>query len=60
MMTYCAACRETFTLHRPTLTLLDVLFNPQWEEAAKKSPQKPIQRRENQMRLKGLLSEMGK
>jgi Fe-S oxidoreductase len=60
MMTYCAACRETFTLHRPTLTLLDVLFNPQWEEAAKKPPQKPIQRRENQMRLKGMLSDMCK
>jgi Fe-S oxidoreductase len=60
LMTYCAACRETFTLHRPSLSLLDVLFNPEWKEAAKKPPQKPNQRRDNQMRLKGLLRSQQK
>jgi Fe-S oxidoreductase len=52
MLTYCAACRETFSMHRPSLTILDLMFNPDWEQTKSKPLTGPKQRRENQLNLK--------
>jgi Fe-S oxidoreductase len=58
MLSYCAACRETFAMHRPSLHVLDLLFNPNWEEVKSRSMTPPKQRRENQLKLKSILESM--
>lgn len=61
MLAYCAACREALAIHKPTLHVLDLLFNPDWENAMRKPPNKPSVRKDNQSRLKSLLvARMGK
>ena len=57
MLTYCAACRETFAMHKPTLHILDLMFNPNWEKDKAKPINKTPVRRENQALLKSLLTE---
>lgn len=57
MLTYCAACRETFAMHKPSLHLLDLMFNPNWERDKAKPVNKLLVRRENQSLLKSLLTE---
>jgi hypothetical protein len=57
MLTYCAACRETFAMHKPTLHILDLMFNPNWEKDKAKPINKTTVRRENQALLKSLLAE---
>jgi len=59
MLTYCAACRETFAPHKPSLHVLDLLFNPNWEKDMHQSAKKPPARRDNQARLKSLLAKNG-
>ena len=60
MLTYCAACRDTFAMHKPSLHVLDLLFNPDWEKDMRKPPNKPSVRRDNQSLLRSLLLERGK
>jgi hypothetical protein len=57
MLTYCAACRETFAMHKPTLHILDLMFNPNWEKDKARPINKTTIRRENQALLKSLLAE---
>lgn len=58
MLTYCAACRETFSMHRPSVTILDLMFNPDWEQTKSKPLTSPKQRRENQLNLKDKLRSL--
>ena len=32
LLTYCAACREAFAAHKPSIHILDLIFNPNWEK----------------------------
>ncbi|TRZ52902.1 MAG: pyridine nucleotide-disulfide oxidoreductase, partial [Dehalococcoidia bacterium] len=57
MLVYCAACRETFaSAEKPTIHILDLVFNPDWEKNLRKPPQMGKARREKQAELKGLLA----
>jgi Fe-S oxidoreductase len=60
VVSYCAACRETFSIHRPSVHVLDLIFNPNWQEDMKRRPNKPSVRKENQAQLKKLLLEKAK
>lgn len=55
MLTYCAACRETFAIHKPSLHVLDLLFNPNWQEDRIKPVTEPSVRIENQLQFRALL-----
>lgn len=56
MLVYCAACRETFaSAEKPSIHILDLIFNPDWEKNLRKPPQMGKARREKQAELKGLL-----
>lgn len=56
MLVYCAACRETFaSVEKPSVHILDLVFNPDWEGNLRKPPQMGKARREKQAELKGLL-----
>lgn len=58
MLSYCASCREAFALvGKPSLHILDLIFNPRWEEEKLNPPKKPAALRENQAKLKSLLLE---
>ena len=58
MLSYCASCREAFAiLGKPSLHILDLIFNPRWDEEKLNSPKKPAAIRENQAKLKSLLLE---
>jgi len=52
MLTYCASCREAFAMSKPSIHILDLIFNPDWENDMKKPPKKAATRRENQALLK--------
>jgi NADPH-dependent glutamate synthase beta subunit-like oxidoreductase len=57
ILTYCASCREALSAHKPTLHVLDLIFNPDWRNA-KTNPQKTGKaRRDNQTRLKQMVQE---
>ncbi len=57
MLVYCAACRETFaSVEKPAAHILDLIFNPDWEESLRKPPKMGKARREKQAELKGLLA----
>jgi hypothetical protein len=55
MLTYCAVCRETFAIHKPSLHVLDLLFNPNWQEDRIKPVTEPSVRIENQLQFRALL-----
>ena len=55
LLTYCGACREIFALMKPSIHILDLVFNPNWMEDRLKPPNKASIRRENQALLKSLL-----
>jgi Fe-S oxidoreductase len=56
MLTYCATCRETFAaVGKPSIHVLDLLFNPQWLADLDRPPQMGKERREKQAELRGLL-----
>jgi NADPH-dependent glutamate synthase beta subunit-like oxidoreductase len=48
IVTYCAACRETFALEKPSLHLLDLVFNPEWMEARNGLPKSGKKKRQTQ------------
>lgn len=58
MLSYCASCRDAFALvGKASLHVLDLVFNPDWEEAAKHRPVLGVSRHTNQSRLRGRLIE---
>lgn len=57
LLTYCATCRESLAVHKPTLHILDLLFNPNWQEDWAKPPNKPQVKKENQIILKRSLQK---
>lgn len=57
LLTYCASCREALAANKPTVHVLDLIFNPGWEETMAKPPNTGKVRRENQARLKTMLLE---
>jgi NADPH-dependent glutamate synthase beta subunit-like oxidoreductase/heterodisulfide reductase subunit B len=57
IVTYCAACREAFAAHRPSIHILDLIFNPDWEKDMVEPPKTGKARRENQAKLKTMVQE---
>jgi NADPH-dependent glutamate synthase beta subunit-like oxidoreductase len=57
VLTYCASCREALGAHKPALHILDLIFNPDLEEAKRQSPLTGQARRENQAEVKRRLEE---
>lgn len=55
LLTYCGACREIFAAVKPSIHVLDLVFNPNWMQDRLKPPNKASVRRENQGLLKSLL-----
>jgi Fe-S oxidoreductase len=56
MLTYCAACRETFAaVGKPSIHVLDLVFSPDWPEGLYKPPGMGKARQEKQAELKKLL-----
>ena len=57
VITYCAACRDTFaSTGKPAIHVLETIFNPGWEKNLHKPPQTGKARRDKQAELKRLLS----
>lgn len=57
LLTFCAACRETFaSVGKPSAHILDLIFNPDWENNLRKPPQTGKVRREKQTKLKNTLT----
>lgn len=55
LVSYCGACRETLARERPSIHVLDLVFNPNWIEDRLKPPNKASVRRDNQALLRSLL-----
>jgi NADPH-dependent glutamate synthase beta subunit-like oxidoreductase len=55
ILTYCAACREAFASEKPAIHILDLAFNPDWEQDRLKAPKTGKARRETQALLKSQL-----
>ena len=59
IVTYCASCREAFAPYKPSVHLLDLLFNSQdAQETAQKPVHKPSEVKKNQAQLKERLLEI--
>lgn len=58
LLTYCASCREALAAYKPTIHVLDLMFNPNWKEAIAKSPNTGKVRRENQSKVRYLLETL--
>jgi len=59
MLTYCGSCREAFAREKPSIHVLDLIFNTNWVEDRLKPPNKASIRRENQSLLKSQLEKRG-
>ncbi len=57
IVTYCAGCRDAFAGRRPALHILDLLFNPDWEDDLVRPPHNRAMQQDNQWILKTLLSK---
>ena len=57
LLTYCAGCREAFAFLKPSIHILDLIFNSDWEKNKSEAPKTGKARRENQTRLKALILE---
>ncbi len=57
LLTYCATCQGSFAGQKPTLHILDILFNPNWRQDKNLPPNKPLVNKENQRSLKKMLEE---
>ena len=55
ILTYCAACRDAFASEKSAIHILDLVFNPDWEQDRLKAPKTGKARRENQALLKSQL-----
>jgi Fe-S oxidoreductase len=58
IVTYCAACRDAFAMDKPTLHLLDLLFNPEWEDAKSQSPKTGKKRRQSQSDTRMMVAKL--
>jgi Fe-S oxidoreductase len=57
VVTYCAACRDTFaSTGKPAIHILELMFNPEWEKNLHRPPQTGKAKREKQAELKRLIS----
>ncbi len=60
IVTYCASCRDALAPEKPALHILDLLFNPEWQEALHEPAGKPSAKKESQAALRAqLLEESG-
>ncbi len=57
LLTYCATCQSSLSGQKPTLHILDLIFNPDWREDKDLPPNKPPVKKENQRMLKKMLVE---
>ncbi|MFO8010173.1 MAG: (Fe-S)-binding protein [Dehalococcoidia bacterium] len=57
VVTYCASCREAFAPYKPSLHVLDLLFNPNWSEEKTKPAGKPAAKKEHKSSLKARLQQ---
>jgi len=57
LLTYCATCQGALSGQKPTLHILDLIFNPNWREDKDLPPNKPPVKKENQITLKKQLQE---
>ncbi len=57
IVTYCASCRDALAPYKPTLHVLDLIFNSEWDEARVKPAHKPSEARANQTLLRAQLLE---
>ena len=57
VITYCATCREAFVAQKPSLHVLDLIFNSNWAEDKTKPANKPPVKKENKSLLKAQLQE---
>jgi Fe-S oxidoreductase len=60
LITYCASCREVFARKKPSLHILDLIFNNNWTEDRLKPPNNMSTKRQNQSTLKPCLEERRK
>jgi len=60
-LSYCASCRDSFaTVGKPSLHLLDLLFNAEWEKAKKSPPKQGPAKQQAQLQLReSLIKERG-
>ena len=57
ILTYCATCRETFaSVGKESIHILDLIFNPDWQNGLYNPPKMGKAKRENQAKLKRLLT----
>jgi len=57
VLTYCAGCRDAFaSTGKPVMHILELMFNPEWEQGLRRPPHTGKAKRENQAELKKLLS----
>ena len=55
-LTYCVACRDAFALvGKPSLHVLDLIFNPEWQRDKRRFPVLGEARRESQSKLRAQL-----
>lgn len=58
MVSYCASCRDAFaSLKKPSLHILDLVFNPDWEKDSLSPAKKGSTKQENQSQLKLFLEK---
>jgi Fe-S oxidoreductase len=57
ILTYCAWCREAFAAYKPSIHILDLIFNPDWEKDILEPPKTGKARRENQAKLKTMVQK---
>ncbi len=57
LLTYCATCQGSLSGQKPTLHILDLIFNPNWRKDKDLPPNKPPVNKENQKALKKMLEE---
>jgi Fe-S oxidoreductase len=59
IVTYCAACRDNFaSLEKASLHILDLVFNPNWEQDRMRPPGSSKQSWKNRWELKKLLKKL--
>ena len=59
IITYCAGCRDNFaSVEKPTLHILDLVFNPNWEQDRMKPPDSGMQRWKNRWHVKRHLKRL--
>ena len=58
ILTYCAACRDSFAaVGKPSVHILDLIFNPKWQDSLSEPPRMGDDKRENMGELKDMLKQ---